>query len=726
MRPAHAIQYETFIDVDDEGDLQDLLLANDITQDTFDELLDLLDQGVDLNTADRAGLYALPNLTYEDVDKILAYRDLQNGVIKDPADLVSAGAITQEKLLAISAFLTQEQGDKNPWIPRGYVKLQARYGLFEKLLPATALRARFNWGKHIQAGLAGELTRLEIGDPTYDPNRDALIADPRSNQLHLRKAYVKYEDDDYELIGGSFRAGFAQRLVFDNSRHYTPNGFVPDDQIYYSADFTSDCKFSNGEQPDNPCDVGNAGNQYTVPDWNFRDGLLGVGAAIKRLELSTGWLQFYAWASASRRDIYQYELVDRKNCPDPHDDSNPACDAPAVYVREPGADPLAPLNKFSFTTLPNVFREDLVGMNSTFFADRRNSVGVTAYAANSANLVGGIDLDTQEWSHIPTGHEYAAAGANVAFGKGAFDFGAEAAYSYDNLPRTDGAAAGGGGPAVIVRGVTSRKKEELEVSFRYLSTNYANPYARPIAQLDEFEGQRARDELGGRVRYVRSSKLFNVRALLDVWVPPSTFRDDSPAGHATPKLDTYVRADVRTTEELKLGLWVRYQDKDLEQGGHDQCFETTTDTTMAGEPVPCSGRQLTTIARATYAEDRTWSIQALFEHQLLDDKTLDPNAFRQDIAAWVIGVYRPTDRIRLRARLRYFDEAINDHRAGKDPNSYLETSMNAALEANIGLRKRDLLHVRFDIKDYLDNRASTLVRDPNPEMAIWASYEYHL
>ena len=35
-----------------------------------------------------------------------------------------------------------------------------------------------------------------------------------------RKAYVKYEDDKYELIGGSFRAGFGQRLIFDNSRHY--------------------------------------------------------------------------------------------------------------------------------------------------------------------------------------------------------------------------------------------------------------------------------------------------------------------------------------------------------------------------------------------------------------------------------------------------------------------------------------------------------------------------
>ena len=42
LHPAHAIPYETFIDVDDEGDLQDLLAADTITQDTYDELLDLI------------------------------------------------------------------------------------------------------------------------------------------------------------------------------------------------------------------------------------------------------------------------------------------------------------------------------------------------------------------------------------------------------------------------------------------------------------------------------------------------------------------------------------------------------------------------------------------------------------------------------------------------------------------------------------------------------------
>src|SRR5262249_27985837 len=113
-RAAHAIPYETFIDVDSESDLQDLLSMQEITQDTFDELVDLLSAGVDLNTADRAELYTLPNLTYDDVDKIIAYRDKMGGYVKDPAELVTAGALTSEKLLSISAFLIVRPPGGNP------------------------------------------------------------------------------------------------------------------------------------------------------------------------------------------------------------------------------------------------------------------------------------------------------------------------------------------------------------------------------------------------------------------------------------------------------------------------------------------------------------------------------------------------------------------------------------------------------------------------------------
>ena len=67
-RLARANEYEEFIDVNDQEDLDDLLAAADISQDSYDELLDLLQTGIDLEHANRAQLYSLPNLTYADVD----------------------------------------------------------------------------------------------------------------------------------------------------------------------------------------------------------------------------------------------------------------------------------------------------------------------------------------------------------------------------------------------------------------------------------------------------------------------------------------------------------------------------------------------------------------------------------------------------------------------------------------------------------------------------------
>ncbi len=713
-RPAAAIPYETFIDVSDQADLEDLLASNDIRQETYDELLDLLGRGVNLNTADRGELYALPNLTYDDVDKIIQFRTLNKGVIRDPADLVAAGALSQEKLLAIAAFIVFDAPGDDKLALRGWVRAMTRFTHTDRIAPPVMLRSRVNAMKHLEAGIAITETRLRIGDPVYDPNRDALIAEKAGVQVHVPKAFVKWENDELVAIAGSYRAGFAQRLVFDNSSNYNPNGLYIDDDLFYAADLERDCRESAGELTDSPC-TGAAASRYVTPDFSWRNGLLGVGIGAKRLQLGTaGWLQGFAWASMSRRNIYQYELVNRGTCDDPHDDDADGCAAPTVYVR-PEGDLLEPTTQFSFTTLPNVFSERLVGANIAYFADRRNSVGATVYGANEANLVEGIDLDFQEWSRYPYGRTFGAAGANFSLGRDWLDVFGEAAISYDKSTPNTPPASGGGGPAAVLRITATRPKEELETVFRYYSTDFANPYARPISQSDEFDGQRSRDEAGVRLRYLNNQKLLTLRALVDVWVPPSTLEADN----AQPKLDTYVRADVRTSQEIRAGLWVRYQDKDLTRGGHDQCFEVSTETSETGEPVPCGGRQLTTTARVRYMPNRKASLTLQLDHQLLDDDSASMTAFRQDLAAWVIGLYHPSPDLRIRARVRFLDEAIAD-------NTYLERSIAAVGEVAQKVRERDEIRIRVDSKFWIDDRDSTMLRRPNPELQFWLSYEAKL
>lgn len=722
---AHATPYETFVDVDNEGDLLDLLAAGTITEDTYNELLDLLTRGVDISRADRNELYTLPNLTYEDVDAILAYRKLNKGRIKDPAELVTSGALSEDKLLAIASFIiTREQADK-PFAANGWIRVMTRanphdfnpYSPQDPLLPPLGLRTRFTALRYVTAGAALTTTRLDIGNPVYDPARGALVADQRSYQFRAPKAYLKYENDHLAVIGGSYRIGFGQRLTFDNSSAYSPNGVYIDDQLFYSADLNRACRESQGELISSPC-TGIRSAEYVTPDFAWRDGLFGIAAGAKKIELPTGHMQLYGFGSVARKSIYQYELVDRNKCNDPHDDdaSGGVCAAPDVFVKPEGS-LLDATSRHSFATLPNVFQERLAGGNLTYFADRRNSVGITGYGAQHINLVGGVDLDYQEWSRFPTGKKFGAVGANFSFGRDWLDLFGEATVSIDAMPEQDPSltpAKGGGGPAAILRMTATRKKEELEVVARYFSTDYLNPYGRPIAQNDQFEGQRARDEAGGRVRYIRTSKEMQIRALADVWTNPSD--PDKPV-----KIDTYARVNVKTTPVLWLGLWERFQDKNLKLTGHDQCFEISNELDETGETIPCAGMQLSTIVRAQYEPNNRMSATLQVEHQLLDDNTQMElvNKFRQDLAIWAVGYYRPGPQTRARVRVRFLDEAIHD-------NTYQERSIAGLVDVTQRVRERDSVRVRIDTKFWLDKRDSTLDRVPNPELSLWLFYEAKL
>jgi hypothetical protein len=710
---ADANPYEAYIDIDSEEDLYDLLAASQINEDTFTALLDLLSRGVDLNTAGREELYALPNLTYPEVDGILAYRKEQ-GFIRDPTDLVGAGVLTQDKLLSIAAFLVVSTDSTNPWQPRGWVRATTRAAIKDDLLPPIGVRARLTIGKHLTVGAAATMTRLRLGDVRYDPNRDALLADPEGYQLHLPKLYVKYEDDKLVGVIGSYRAGFGQRLVFDNSSDYTPNGLYIDDQLFYDNTLTRQCKESiSGAEAPPTCDPDRE-NTYITPDFKWREALFGAAGGFKHLDLGPGFVQAIAWGSLQRKSIYQYELVDVEACSqpgatpsfDPRRDELPGCSSPQVN-RSPDGDILDPASRYSFQTLPDVFAEALAGANVTYFADRRNFAGATAYGANELQLIKGIDLDTQEWSRIPTGRKFGAVGANFAIGRNWLDVFAEGAYSFDKMQDGLGPAEGGGGPAGVVRATATQGKQELEVSLRYYDIDFVNPFARPIAAADEFEGQRARDEVGGRVRYTGKHGPVTLRAAADVWRTPS---------NEINKADVYVRTDVEATDKVRWGLWLEYQDKNLSESGRGQCFEVSTEEDERGEPIPCGGMQLTSIGRLRVIPDRRFTITAQLQHQLVDDGGMNyPNKFRQDISAWLIGLWKPQPRMRIRGRVRYLNEGVSE-------NTYLEQSLWTTLDATFPLRLKDSLRVRADLYAYLDDRTSTAERKPSPELWFWLEY----
>ena len=697
--PAFAAQYETFVDVDTEQDLYDLLNQNEIGQTTFNTLIELMRTGVDLNTADREDLYRLPNLTYADVDAILAYRKA-TGHISDPASLVTAGVLTKRKAAALAAFLVAEGPARSAlhFATTGDVKYQTYDVLGDPRLPTMALQGRVNTLSHLQAGAAFFVTRNRIGGVTFDPTRGRLEATAAVPELQLRKYYATWQTGDWGVIAGTYRIGFGQRLTFDTTSNLTPNGFQADDTVYRDSALVTGCRESAGDLATSPCS-GQASSQYVTADYKWTDRLRGVAAGFHDLSLGPGKLQAYGFFSSQSNSIYQYEVYDPTKCSDPTNNKDPACAAPPVYVYDGSA--TAPQARFSYQTLPDAYEETLGGANVTYSVGDRAHVGVTGYASTVSWLIPGATLDFQEWAPVPYGGPFGAVGADAAWGRGLFDVFAEVTRSFDSMP------GGGGGLGALLRSTASWKKNQVEADLRYYGPGFANPHARPISAADESNGLRAQDEAGLRLAYAGEPiGRLNVRALGDFWVTPTT---------GVSNLLVYEHTDYDLTDQWQAGLWLKYENKNLAVGGRNQCYSVSNQTDPNGQSIPCSGEEYQAIARAQWQPTKSLSVSVQYEHQLLDDTHYD-NTFRQDASAWLIVRYKPLDELRLTLRSRYLYQDIFDP-------TYLEESLGSYVEAAYRFDKKYTVGVRYDLVVWMDQRSSTQQRYPNPENWFWLSLE---
>jgi hypothetical protein len=694
---ANANVYEVFVDIETEEDLYDLQAAGQISDETLETLIELYQRGVDLNTATRNELYNLPNLSYPEVDSILDYRK-EVGFISDPINLVAANVLDERKLLAIAPFLLIRDR-KGGFEAHGFARYQVRWSAEDDRTPPMAIQTRVNTLKHLTVGVAGTLTNNRISTPVADPNRDGLSATAPATRFNLPKFYAFYDAPKYAVMAGSYRIGFGQRLTFDASSQYQPNGIYLDDELFRDTDLVRKCKESAGELEVSPC-TGVAGDIYVTPDFRWSDRLMGVAAGLKAQRVGKGTLQAYGFGSYKNKSIYQYELYNKEICEDPRNDDDPNCSAPDVFVTRD--DPLEPTSRLSFVSLPNMFTETLAGGNITYSFNRRTKLGLTGYGADINFLTDGIELDFQEWSRFPYGGPFGAVGMNGQMGFGTTDVFVEVARSFDSMLDD-----GNGGFGALARSVTTIDTHEVEGSLRYYDKKFANPYARPIAAPDTFDGLRARDEVGGRVRYTgKISKRWNLRANMDLWTAPE---EEAVEGLA------YVRSDMDLDDRFRWGVWVQYQNKDFTESSGNLCFEISTEEDENGEPIPCAGQKVQFAGRLRYAPNKKFWIDAQYKHELLDDNRY-MDKFREDVSAYLTATAKPSPEYRIRARLRYLYEDISD-------NMFLEQSAWAYVDFTYRLRKRDRLRLRYDTFFYLDDRSSSNDRQPSPEHWLWAEYE---
>lgn len=707
---AFAADYGLFISVADEDALLELLNAGEIDEETYATLLELMQDPVDLNEASREVLYSLPNLTYEDVDAILKYR-AEVLTIRSLEDLAAAKVLDPEKVSALRPFVVVRYVGL-PIEIHGRARYSTAWVATDKKVPPMVIRARlsaFGGFGYAEAGISGLVSRNRLSNVQYDETRQVLVANPPATRFYLPKYFVQWEKGKIHLILGTFRVGFGERLTLDNTGLERPSGSRPDDLVVFGYEPSVSCRESAWDL-ESPC-KGAAGSQYEAPDFRWTDRFRGGAITLRDLNLGPGWVDIHAFGSYQTHGIYQYEIYDRNQCADPTDDTNPLCSAPPV-LRWRG-DPLAPTTRFSYQTLPDMYALLTAGGNVTYSLDSRTHFGLTGYGASARWLVQGIALDFQEWARLPYGGPFGALGANAAFGVGQWDFGIEFARSFDSQPA-------GGGYAGLIRATHFFGRQEIEILGRYYHINYANPFARPPSEPDEYDGLSPRDEAGIRVKHSGRIRDLFFASALDFWTWSTGL--DGPL-----KLKARVRVDYKVTRWFKPGIYAEYYDKDLRSSKRGQCFEEAYET-VEGETVPCAGERIQTGLVLRFRPLRDISFSLKYQHRLVDDNRTKQDAsgrryyvfgnrFRQDILTWFSFAYRPLKWLSVRGRLRYLNEDPTD-------SSYLEESLWGYLELVTSLRKNFKAKVRYEVYSWLDKRPSTLTRTPNPAHWLRADIEY--
>jgi hypothetical protein len=696
-KPASAYDYGVFISVQDEEDLLELLDSGEIDQETYDTLIELMSRPIDLNKASRDEIYSLPNLTFEDVDKILRYRK-EVIEIADITDLVSGAGLSEDKAKALAPFIILSKLKPRRFETKGEAKysITASYG--DKETPPMLFLARVRTLKYWDFGTALLVSKNRLGEVHFDENRQVLFAEPPKTRFVPAKFFASFDDGKWQIIAGTFVIGFGERLTLDNTRLQFPNGAKGDTNVYMTYDMQVACKESKADiEPE--CKQ-EQGTLYEQPDYRFTRNFRGIVIGFRDLSAGAVDLQGYAFASFQRNDIYQYEIYDKTICNDPTS-TDEACNAPWVYKWQ--GDPFVPTTRFSYSTLPDMFDEIVTGGNFGVSLKKRAQFGITGYYSKVRWLVEGMDLDFQEWSRMPYGGDFGAVGANGSFAIGLADLRFEVARSFDHMPQK-------GGWAGIGRAILSWQKHELDFILRWYSSDYANPHSRPFSEPDEYGGLRARDESGVAIKYTGKFGRLQLRYFLDIWTSGKILDE-------TWKLKTIGRVDVRVNKIVTPFAYVRFEDRDLKHSSRGSCFDYSRET-VEGERIPCTGERIDFGCGVRLKPLRNLSMSINFRYRLVDDDRkiqgalVFSNEFRQDLLGVIRLSYRPLRELLLGAYIRYLNEDIKD-------NTYLEQSITSVLYAQ-GMLSSLWRHeglwarLRYEIYALLDKRQSTAQRWPNP------------
>lgn len=727
-QPAFARVYPVPIDADNEDDLRAIYEDGLIEEDDFETLRDLLYTPVDLNRARRSDLYDLPGLTLEEVDRILAFRKA-NGPFETVDALRQVEGMDEGLLQQIRPFVearppvrlhldevpirgrmkarsslqlepVEPIADDSP--SKTHTVEQLGYGPF----PETYIGGEVEAGRWLEVGMLG-LLHQDVNGVTYDPDhRDLYIH--YGTVAELGRVYAAAHRVKLDAVVGSYSAGFGLGLTLDRTNRTRPHGLYPDLSVTGTDSFSLPRR------------------------------LFGAGVRAFNLELGDLSLDGTAFVSSSRADVYQYDMaLAGGEAIDPYSEE---LDSPRVFLDG---------QRVGYVTIPNAWREDLAGANATLRYGDRTQIGLTSYVAHQdRTLIDGMD---QDYAYVlrggwPIDPVYGAFGVNAMWGVGHVDVAGEFAHTF------------GAGNGMMLQGVFSWQKSEIEATLRRYDTDFSNPYARGTANADTYEGQRDRDEQGARLKVEsKLTKQIGLRGTVDLWQNIS---------YGVWNADLYARAAYSPIRKLDVVLYGQHRDRNLAVGGRTRVYggdydeyddsvgedlsstTTSTDTSSTdADPVDRAGaRNDLGLQVDTKLVPRT-SLSAFYRRTYEDAGLLYPDDggpcvpwFQIGQYTWFKARYSPVDGTTLTLRVRYRDDDIYGSLGDDQVESYLQVEQKLPHKVKVTVRGtlgKDLDDAASPWKDACDaggepqldgtcvatTTTSDEVEHKKPYGAVWAAAE---
>lgn len=359
--------YGTPILISSEAEILELAALGEIEEEARDQLLDLLRDPVELNSADRERLQMLPDVTYELADRILerrAERPFQRpGQLRD---LVGSAAFAQCR-----PFVLVDSPTDAAVSVRGRVSARAHDRLRDDRFPVLQLKGRVGVHKWLDAGVLVAEQEDLVGVEYLD---QGLRVRERAPKVSLERIHAAATHGRIGVIAGHYAVGFGQRLTFDVTDRERPHGFVAD--LGLTEDNTKH-------------------DSYSVPK-----RLLGVAGRFD-IPLPRGReLELTLFGSIAPQDVYQDDV---------------SLGADDYEVTGGGS--------LSHVTFPHPYREELAGLNATLRFTSRSHLGLTAWGGRTVRR---IDFDFTGIP-IPNRPFYGAVGADLALQLGPMDIRGEVA-----------------------------------------------------------------------------------------------------------------------------------------------------------------------------------------------------------------------------------------------------------------------------------------------------------